>query len=540
MSGYHFMSLKWGAIMFIIRVLAAAILFLGPACAWADEAEDAFNSLYGNECRKVTATPDKADDVALAAQILAAAKAPNVQPGLLAVLCDKAYELGIKIPTGCETAVEAMELLAQETPDKAADSLAKVARIRERQYLAARGLDRADAGEVFVEAVLVAAGAQMSSGAAAEGTALLRKALVVANAIKSDRRSEIQGRIDFAATRLRVEKQVADLKAKIEANPQDAAVRKQLVQACLVELDDPAQAEKFLNESSDASMRKCVPAVSKGVDAAPEIACMELGEWYRSLGEAAGVSAGGKEGMLRRARAYYQRFLNLHKTEDTARNQAALAVKKTDESLAKLGPGKGEGIIGPGRWIDLLRLIDLEKDTVEGKGRWQRVEGGLLYLGGFPDWSRVVIPCAPVGSYQLKVRLVRLDSTYYCVAILPVGSSGVVVTFGKEDEQLVGVPKKPDQTLPLGMVNAQEYEFDITVLLARDQADITITANGKPHVHWQGPQSALFVADHWRLPDLKLLGLGVEYSKTVFKSARLRMLSGKAKLLRPAEPKPAP
>jgi tetratricopeptide (TPR) repeat protein len=518
------------------HLAAAAVLCLLAAALPADEAEDAFNSLYGNDYKKATATPDKADDVALAADLLKAAKAQGVQPGLVAILCDKAHELGVRLPTGYETAVEAMELVAQAIPAAAPPALDRVATIREKQYQAAKGLEKADAGEVFIESVLAAAAAHMASGATAEASALLRKALVVANAIKSDRKNEIQGRIDFAATRLRIEKQVADLKAKLVANPQDAAVRKQLVQACLVELDDPAQAEKFLDESSDPLLRKYVPAVSKGVDAAPEIACMELGEWYRGLGEAGGVTPGGKEAMLRRARAYYQRFLNLHTTEDIARNQAALAVKKADEALAKLGPAKGEGIIGPGRWIDLLKLIDLEKDTVEGKGKWKLAEGELLYLGGFPDWSRVSVPCAPAGNYELKVRVACVRGNRYgsAVALLPVGNTAVAACFfyGGDSASLGGIEKPREQRVALTVIDGQEYEFDITVLLARDQADITITSGGKMQLHWQGPQSALRGGDVWHMPDVRLLGLGIESARMAIKCARLKMLTGKAKLLR--------
>jgi hypothetical protein len=517
-------------------LVIAGLLCLVAAPILADEAEDAFNSLYGNDYKRVTATPDKADDVALAKQLLDAAKAPGVQPGLLSVLCDNAYELGVKSPAGYETAAEAMELLAQKAPAGAAAALDRVATIREKQYQAVKGPDKADAGEVFIESVLVAAAAHMASGATTEGMALLRKALVAANAIKSDRKNEIQGRIDFAATRLRTEKQVADLKAKVEANPDDAAVRKQLVQACLVGLDAPAEAEVFLNDSSDPSVRKYVPAVSKGVDAAPEIACMELGEWYRGLGEAPGVTPGGKEAMLKRARAYYQRFLNLHKTEDIARNQATLAVKKADEALAKLGPGKGEGIIGPGRWIDLLKLIDLEKDTVEGKGQWKLAEGELLYQGGFPDLSRVSVPCAPAGNYELKVRVacLRGNPDGYAVVLLPVGNTAVAARLlGQGDPAtLYGIEKPRDQKVSLTVVDGQEHEFDITVLLARDQADITITSGGKPQLHWQGPLSALRGGAGWQMPDVKLLGLGVESARMAIKSAKLKMLSGKAKLLR--------
>lgn len=516
------------------RLVASGILLLGAACAWAEEAEDAFTSLYGKDYKTVTATPDKADDVALAAPLLAAAKAQDIQPGLLVILCEKAFELGLRAPAGYETAVEAMEFLARKAPDRGAASLEKVASVREKQYQATKGLDKADAGEVLVEALLVAADARMDGGNATEAMALLRKALAMANAVKSDRKNEVQGRIDRVTTRLRIEKQVTGLKAKLEASPGDAGSRKQLVHLCLVELDDPAQAEKFLDESSEASLRKYIPAVSKGVEAAPEIACMELGEWYRGLGEVASVSPGGKEAMFKRARAYCQRFLDLHKADDLARNQAVLAVKKMDEALARLGPAKGEGIIGPGRWIDLLKLIDIEKDTVEyGKEKWQKSDGDLRFSGGKPDWCRVVVPCVPAGNYQLRVRLVRLRGTDESVAILPVGNSGVAVAFGIGDlAQLVGVRLAPDQKVPCTIINGQEYEFDITVLVVRDQADITIMANGKLHLHWQGPQSALRVSDLWRLPDPKVLGLGVEYTPMVFKSVRLKMLNGKARLLR--------
>jgi hypothetical protein len=516
-------------------LFAAAALLLGATIAWADEAEDAFNSLYGNEYKRVTASPDKRDGVVLAGQFLAAAKAPNIQPGLLAILCDKAYELGMKLPAGYETAAEAMDLLAQKAPAGAAAAFDKVAAVRDKQYQVTKGPDRADAGEVFIESVVAAAAAHMTAGDAAQGAALLRKALVVANAIKSDRKNEIQGRIDFAATRLRIEKQVEELKAKVQANPDDSAARKQLVQTCLVELDAPAQAEKFLDDSSEPSLRKYVPAVSKGVEAAPEIACMELGEWYRGLGEAPGVTPGGREAMLKRARAYYQRFLDLHKTEDIARNQATLALNKADGALAKLGPGKGEGIIGPGRWIDLLKLIDLGKDTVEGKGNWRLADGELLYKGGFPDGSRVCVPCAPAGNYELKIRLVYMqgDPYSYAVATLPVGSTFVPACFFRfgDSVNLYTIEKPADQRVPLAVVGGQEYEFDIIVLVAHDQADITITSGGKPQLHWQGPQSALR-GEVWRIPDVRLLGLGIQSAKIAFRSARLRMLTGKARLLR--------
>jgi hypothetical protein len=520
--------------VFIIRVLAAAILFLGPARAWADEAEDAFNSLYGNDYKRVLASRDTADDVVLAAQLLQAAKAKETQPALAGILCEKARELGSRAPAGYETAADAMEFLAGKFPDRKAPCLEKVVEIRQKQYDAARGLDKANAGEIFIEAVIAAADANGEAGAAAEGSALLKRAMTMATALKSDRKGEIQARLDRLAWRIRAEKQVANLKAKLAANPQDAATRKELIRLCLIDMDDPASAATFLDESCDESMRKYVPAVSRGVDAAPEIACMELGEWYRGLAEAS--NALGKESLMKRARAYYERFMKLHTAEDLLRNQAGLALKKADEALVKLAP-RGSGIIGPGRWVDLARLVDLQKDVVQGKGddgrdTWKIRDGNLVTTGG--SNSRVSLPVAPAGSYEMEIDFERTRGEHGVFFVLPVGASGVgcLLSHATDGLRLENTrPAAPKFALPK-LINGQTYTIHFRVLVAGDQADVSVELNGKPCANWSGPQSALSVPDWCRPKDPRCPGLGGTYIEVVFKSIRLRMLTGTVKMLR--------
>ena len=89
------------------------ILLTFGSTAMADEAEDAFNSLYGDELERVAATPSSADDMILAAKLLEAVRGVTGQPALLAVLCEKTYVLAGKSPAGCATALAAMELLAE-------------------------------------------------------------------------------------------------------------------------------------------------------------------------------------------------------------------------------------------------------------------------------------------------------------------------------------------------------------------------------------------------------------------------------------------
>ena len=359
------------------RALAAIVLLTYPLVACAGEAEDAFNSLYGNEYKRVTGTPDKNDDVALAGELMKAAKAPGVQPALLAILCDKAYELGTKAAAGYDSAIEAMELLAQKVPDKAADALKNLVAVREKQYQAAKGLDKADAGEVFVEALLVAADASTKGGATAEAMAFLRKALVAAKAVKSDRQNEVQDRIDRATMRERLRKQVSDLKARLAANPQDVAARQEALRLCLVDLDDPAEAATFLNESCDETMRKYVPAAAKGVGAAPELACLELGQWYRGL--AGDARALCKPAMLTRARDYLERFLELHTAQDANRLLADQVLATIQEQLSRLEQGTSaplERNLVLGVWFFRQRegpLVDSRRKPVAIQGEWRWV-----------------------------------------------------------------------------------------------------------------------------------------------------------------------
>jgi len=132
------------------------------------------------------------------------------------------------------------------------------------------------------------------------------------------------------------------------------------------------------------------------------------------------------------------------------------------------------------------------------------------------------------------VACLRGDPYAYAVAVLPAGPTAVAAYFFYHGDSVIlgGIEKPPEQRVAFTVVDGQEYEFDVVVLLARDQADITITSGGKPQLHWQGPLSALRGGDVWRMPDAKLLGLGVESAKMAIKGTRLRMLSGKARLWR--------
>jgi len=89
--------------------------------------------------------------------------------------------------------------------------------------------------------------------------------------------------------------------------------------------------------------------------------------------------------MLERAKAYYKRFVGLHKADDVARAGATLMLKKIDDALAKLGPAAepksspatltfdfGRGVamklvlIAPGKFM--MGSPDSEQDRAKNEG----------------------------------------------------------------------------------------------------------------------------------------------------------------------------
>jgi len=512
------------------RLLAAGVLLLGAACAWADEAEDAFNSQFGEEYQKVTASPLAIDDADLAVKIMQAARNPGNPPALADLLCEKAYELGGKHPRGYAAAAEAMERMVERAPDKKPACAERIAAIRQKQFAAARKpQDRTAAGSAYIDALLMAVEVQAQADDAADSARLGKKVLATAKAIGWDA-GDVQRRVDASAERGRLAKRVADLKAKVAADPKDATSRRDLVRLLVVECDDPAQANRYLDESCDAAMRRYVAAAVRGVDQTPELACQEIGDWYVGLVKGGGLSVAGKAAMLRRARPYYARYLSVHRTSDMARSRVATALRKVEEDLGKATSMTALRTFGTDQWIDLLPLIDPVRDAV--KGTWRLDSGALLC--GLAELARVAVPLAVEGSYELSLKFARTEGDMDVSAYLPAGSQGTLLLLSGGDGScdlqrnagsLVGDTK-------LRLTNGKEYQLDIRVMLTADQADISVVLDGRTIFRWKGAQSSLTVRDDYLLAAPKCPGLGGNWSVVVFKSARLKMLSGKARALR--------
>jgi tetratricopeptide (TPR) repeat protein len=516
------------------------------------EAAKVFESLYAADLKRVKATAVPGDDIQLAQQLLAAAQQAGKQPEFLAVLCETARDLAMAGPDGYPLAVQALEQLAEAQPQRAAEFAEQLVDIRQRQFDAAKPVARPAAGEALVAAIL----AVIDSGKKneAETAALYKRALGVATLVGSPQAAEIKANLKALDDAARLAREIENAKGRIAGDPSNPKWREQLVRLYLVAKDDPAEAAKCLDGVADESLRKYVPAAAKPPAEAPEPACLELGEWYRSLGES--CPPGAKAAMFARAKAYYERFLSLHTAEDLDRTRAAIALERVAAVPAPApaspksvptrpakpaAPAKVEpGTFPPGQWVDLLTFVDPAQDC--GQGDCSRRGPSLRFSS--KSAGRVTVPVLAKGDYEAEFAFKRTWGPGQITIVLPVGSTDVGLVLSGNGGFFAGLSNingksarsNETKVAPSKLQNDRMYSVTVKVQTSGGQATVEATLDGGPFVKWTGPEAALSTGSDVSTRGcfgFNLFGAGYNLEK-----GRVKMLSGEAKLFRPAPATP--
>jgi len=276
---------------------------------------------YADRRKKVDASSDKDDDVKLAAEHLQDVGKFGGYPSLALVLCEQAYELGMRHRDGYATAAQAAEMLLSDFPELNDEHRPKVVRAYEAKYRA--NVERETAGERLIELYVDAAKALAAKDDFNAAFQMLIKAYPIASALKSPRKGEVLSKRRYYQTRRDLAKKPSDVKLRMET-----------IRICVVELDNPAEAEKLLDGSLDEITKTYVPVAAQDPGEVVKGACLELGNWYLERSENA--SARGKLICLTRAKAYLDRFLALHEAKDESRLKAELLLDKVQKQLDAL------------------------------------------------------------------------------------------------------------------------------------------------------------------------------------------------------------
>jgi hypothetical protein len=523
--------------------LLLALLCLAPAFLFADEdASKVFDDIYAQRIHQVASTPQTADDLDLGKQLLDAARTTTAAPALLALLCDNAAALAAKDPDGPATALAALKLLGDSVPAKRTDANARAQSIAQRAFNAAKEPDKTAAGQSLLNLQLAAADMRLEEKDFAAASDLYRRALPVAAAIKSDKLPAIKAAIAAVSARDKASAQAKRLTQHLSEKPDDQPAAMELVKTCVVDLDDPQQAAQFLLFVSDPAWKANI-ALAAEPASATDPQRMTMGDWYRAFADEAAPTS--KRAMLVRARDFYQRFVDAHAADDLAGHKASLMLKDMDAQLARLAASPADKARPQDAGLDLLKIIDLAKDTIDGhndaggEGSWALVDHKLR--SPRRGWSRINFPLKLEGSFRSEIKFTRGKGLGSLIVVFPVGDKIVALRIDAQRE-VSGLDtiegygsldaKNPTYAKGLKLVPDHDYTLEIEVVNRETDATIRAGLDGKPLLSWTGKKN-LLPASNWATWPNRF-SVMPWLSQFDFASIKLKVTTGKAELLRPA------
>ena len=266
------------------------------------------SGLAGEESA-VRRTPEKADDLALAAKLIEAAKDAKAQPRLRALLYDRAIDLAQSDVAGLRVLRVAAEGLVQADPSRghveevlmeATGRLVQVSRSPKARSIRAT---RAHAQQV--ERV---ADVKASEGEIREALALYQRATGLYRQANVDRSRLLDAKVqacreagnarlqderliaDAQTRRQRLEAAAAAARAQAQAAPSDPAARQALAQAAaplatllVVEFDEPELAKQAADHCGDEEIGRIVSLLLQDTHSLEAADALTLGRWLANV-----------------------------------------------------------------------------------------------------------------------------------------------------------------------------------------------------------------------------------------------------------------
>jgi serine/threonine protein kinase len=185
--------------------------------------------------------------------------------------------------------------------------------------------------------------------------------------------------------------------------------------------------------------------------------------------------------------------------------------------------------VGPeGRYVDLLRRVDLTRDRVWGV--WSKEGNAVMTTSG-----SILLPAILEGDYDLTVNFTRQKGENTIAVMLPIGQRRCVVVLSGWNGQASGIQSidgeeahsNPTAKHPSVLINGQRYTLVATVRRQSDHtASIEVLLDEAVIATWHGKESSLDLGGEWHLPQKRRFAF-ITNDPTTFHSAELRMVSGK-------------
>ena len=500
------------------------LALLTGAAARADQVDDQFNQLFGDQMKLVQGTRITTDDVELAARMVDAAGKLKDTPKLRQRLLSEGYDLALRDPAGYPTASGAAAAMIDALPAERAAWEDKLIEVYNQDWRGAARADRDGKQQALVDRLVSVAGARDERGDYAGSLPLYRQALGVLPRGGAGR-DAITERQRQATYKMQLQAKADGLVDRLKAEPTNADIARQLVELYVVGFDQPGKAEQYAKATGDENLQRLVPLAAAPLDKIHPDRAYDLAEWYDGLSAAADANA--KTAMLQRTRGFYQHFTASTKEQGIRAVKARLKIEEIDRALAAAAPEGENTSSGPavvGDTTDLLKLVDPEKDKVDGA--WMLKNGILGNLSeDYGDELR--FPVKVDGDYELTVRF-RTDklirSYAYVYLYLPIQGDRMTYFRVANDYYPPRIGLSANiRTLATQISPGAWHTITVRKETAKDGTiKVGVAMDGRNILGWQG--SPLAAQDDYDAPQRP--GIAFNYARAVVSKCTIKRLSG--------------
>jgi len=467
--------------VFILVLLAAS----PPSSASADDADDLYRSVFEPKVKQALSTPDRKDDVAVAAELLAAARQQADLSQLAKLLANKAYDLTAREPFGLAVAGDALMLLVELDKERRGELLDKLVDVRQRQLITARADAKTAAADGLVDALLLIAKPKVDAKDFTAALPFYRRAVTAATQGKSDRVTELKITLETLQRQQKAMEQVSRLRERLLADANDLAAIDELVRLYIIDFDDAEEASTYAARGKDSAIKELTGLAMKTVTDLTSDEALRLGDWYRSL--AASITDDRKRTPLLRAKECYQAALESPATTEIHRRKADLLAKEIEGSMKKLGIGAEvkppEPKAAESQWIDLIRLVDTAKGVPGAQLSIDR-KGALVHRAESGEsWIRVLLQQS--GAYEWRIKFEhKSDGGYRFVfpvnehkaCLLVVGGQTTFVESGQVNS------RDPANRADFRVDKGSIYNFHIIVRPDAEKFSLTLKVDNKVQI----------------------------------------------------------
>ncbi len=477
--------------------------------------QSTFEHLYGDRLRAAN-TPGKR--LELAKQVLSDAKELSGDPDFQFVLFTKSYDLASESggSAGFSVAIDAAESLGNAQPMRRAMSNDLLLTALEKIFLAAPASERSVAFGRYIDKLEEVADAKLNENDFKIAIDLYEHGASSARSVDRTRSMELSAKLKRAKRRQSATARANELGATLQAQPDNSKAATELAELLLLKLDQPELGNKVAEKSDDKTLARMAALAAKPKEELAATEAVELGDWYRQQSKTPDVDV---DRLLHHAKECYARFLAAYTNEDRRRLDVRLALREVGDALAA---NNAEPHV-----INLLQLIDTDKDAVDGK--WTLDQTGLSCDGsGDP---LIEIPFRPPVEYDFRIEFTR-NSGDSCIVQnathrghafqLYMGGAGNTVIGLNQVRGVYAFEGNATTTRQPGVFkNGQRYR----VVLQVRKDGVTAMIDGKVVVRYKTNYSDLSLPQAGKLPD-DALGLGTHESATTFHSIELLEVTG--------------